>query len=135
MHQNVLWNFYPKLWCFLRSFKYIYNIIIKWLFATNAFSSPQQWLYHHDQWTAEKPWVQSVLYLPFYVSLNLTLLQIWHWIVFFVENKRNLKFEFLCAIWHILRCHCKKELEIIKFIRKLVISLIIWCPWRSTGGG
>ena len=30
--------------------------------------------------------------------------------------------------------HCKNELEIIKFIHKLVISLIIWCPWRSTGG-
>ena len=24
----------------------IYNIIIMWLFATNAFSSPQHWLYH-----------------------------------------------------------------------------------------
>ena len=72
----------------------IYNIIIKWLFATNAFSRPQQWLYHHDWWTVEKPWVQSVLYLPFYDSLSPTWLQIWHWIVFFVENKRWLHLSF-----------------------------------------
>ena len=33
----------------------VYNIIIKWLFATNAFSRRHQWFDHHERCTTEKP--------------------------------------------------------------------------------
>ena len=83
-------------------------------------------------WKALGPKCVVFAFLSFlepYFAPNLTLNSLFLW-----KIREILNLSFFAPFDIFWDGHGKNELEIIKFIHKLVISLIIWCPWRSTGG-